>query len=98
MHVAQLLDPLAFAPHIEIVKAPLPHALLLLWPQLSLSGLSPLFAQQMPRIPLFEHLHHRRGRAPLRFADQQMNVFWHDYVAHHHERVSLPNFFKNPQE
>ena len=52
-------------------------------PKLALPQPSPLPPQNSAGKALLEHLHGGRGRALLRFADQQMNV------PRHHERGSL---------
>lgn len=81
MDVAQLLDPLGFAPHRKVVIANLPEA-----PE---SGMP-----QLARRDLFEHLHCDRELAALRFTDEQVHVFGHDYVAGDIASVPLPNAFQ----
>src|SRR5262249_31001730 len=48
-------------------------------------------AQHPPGKSLFDSLHHARRISLLRFADQQVNVLRHDYVAYDDESVTLPD-------
>jgi hypothetical protein len=43
---------------------------------------------------LLEHLHHHRRSGLLRFADKQMEMFRHHYVAEHDKAVPSPDFFQ----
>jgi hypothetical protein len=45
--------------------------------------------------PLLQGLHHRRWTSDLGFSDQQMDVFGHDHVSHHHKAVTLTGLFEN---
>ena len=98
MHVTQLLALLARAPHVEIVEPPLPEMIHHRAKQLPLSGRGSLSSQQPPRHALLQYLHYPGGIAPLRFADQQMDVFRHYHVPDHHEPVAAPDFLQNAQE
>ncbi|SRR5579871_1251202 len=88
MHIPQLLYTLALAPDIKIVEPFLPYVWLFLRPQLQLGRTSSLSPQYSACEALLHHLHHRRGRAFRRFADQQMNVLGHHHVTHHHEAIA----------
>src|ERR1019366_10553359 len=86
MHIAQLLDLFAPAPHIEIIEASLPHVCesgLLSAPKLALrQASSPAPGMQhAPGKTLFEYLHNGRRSSRLRFADQDMKVFGHNHIA-----------------
>jgi hypothetical protein len=72
MHVPQLLDPLALAPHLKVVEPPLPDMLRLWTKQCPLSRLppSPHSTQHPARKSLLDGLHHLRRIALLRFTDQ----------------------------
>ena len=99
MHVPQLLHTLPPAPDIEIVEPSLPYVRLFLGPQVQLRRTGSFSPPQYPaRETLLHDLHHGRGSAFLRFADEQMNVLWHDHIAHQHEAVSSSRFFQNMQE
>lgn len=96
MHVAQFLHPLGFGPHIEIVKACLPNA-----HRLRLLVFAPLPA--LPRhdslcVELLYQLHHFGGVSYLRFADQEMKVIGHYYVAEYDEAMALAYFFQDGYE
>ena len=88
MHVAELLDALARAPHVEVVEAMLPYVRLV-GPEFALGGAAAFPAQNAPGETLLDDLHHDGRRAAFWFADQQMNVFGHDDVSHDHELVAL---------
>ena len=97
MHVPQLLNPLASAPHIEVIEAPLPDVLGFRPEQCSLASL-PVFsspAQHPPGKALLDGLHHLRGIAFLRFADQQVYVVRHDYISYDDEPISLPDILQH---
>jgi len=73
MHVAQLLDPLFFVMHIEIVVARLPKRTL---PALN-------------RHRQLQRLNRLAEKCLLRFADQKVNVFRHDNIAADNKAVTL---------
>ena len=100
MHIAQLLHPLALTPHIEIVETMLPDVLRVSAKEVLLEASAPLgqSPQYPPREPLFDRLHDPGRIILLRFADQQMNVLRHDYIADHDEAIALPNLFEDAQE
>jgi hypothetical protein len=50
--------------------------------------------QQSAGGALLQTLHHRGWVSDLWFGDQQMNVFGHDNVSHHHETVMLAGLFE----
>jgi hypothetical protein len=43
-------------------------------------------------------LHHGGLRTSFRLADQQMDVFRHHHIPHHHETILLTNLFQNLQK
>ena len=43
--------------------------------------------RELAREPLLEDLYDNRRIALLRFANEQMEVFWHDHVAHNDETI-----------
>ena len=47
---------------------------------------------------LLHHLHDRRRRSRLRFANQQMKVLGHDHVPDDHKPVLLPCLFQDFQK
>src|SRR5260221_148788 len=95
MHVTQLLHPLLLCEHDEIVKAMLPNMSLgkRNLPQGGLPWIhpGPTPIQQLPCERLFQDLHHHRGIAALRLAEQKMNVLGHQNVSNHHETVPAPH-------
>ena len=85
-----------FGPHVEIVKACLPnvHRLMLL-------GFAPLPARPRHnplRVELLNQLHYWGWISDLRFADQEMKVIRHYYVAEYNETIALPYFFQDGYE
>ena len=44
---------------------------------------------------LLQHLHHRRRSPYLRLGDEQVNMFWHHHVSHHHKAITLARLFQN---
>ena len=94
MHVTQLFYPLFLREHDEVVEAMLPHVSVGKWnlPQGGLPWVNPgqRPIQQLPCERLFQNLHHYRGIAALRFAEQKMNVLGHHDVSNHHETVPPP--------
>src|SRR5439155_20535496 len=80
MNVAQLFDELRMIPNIEIVISLLPEML----------GI----ANQAPRHPLFQGLERISQRLPLGFAQQQMYMLGHDYVAIHAKSELAPQTFQ----
>jgi hypothetical protein len=82
VHIAQLFDPLARRPDVEIIEAPLPHVLGAERKQFPLRGHAALAQglQDTTREALFDGLHDPRGIALLRFADEEMNVIGHGDV------------------
>ena len=90
MHIAQLLDPLALAPYVEVVESLLPDRLWHGFEQRNLQRVPapPLFGQDAPRKTWLERLHYGRRIFLLRFADEQVNVLGHNHVADHHEGIA----------
>ena len=82
VHVIQLLRKLPAAPHVEVVKTPLPKMLVLLpgdnklHGQLTRKRASPLFSQGAG-YPLLQNLQDLGGITPLRFTDEQVDMLWH---------------------
>ena len=74
VHIAKFLDPLLFAPDVEIVVTALP--------ELNLSTLL-----QLARGLLFQHLERNRQRRPARLADKQMNMLRHQNITSNHKAV-----------
>jgi len=100
MHVAQFLDAFVLGPDVEVVEAFLPDVL---WGVVEEAGLgrvasSPRPRQDAARKAEFESLQDRRRSLLLRFADQQVKVFGHDHVAHHHELIAAAYLLKNGQK
>jgi hypothetical protein len=87
MHVTQLLHPLFLREPDEIVEAMLPNVSRgkRNLPQEGLLSINrgSTSIQQLPRERLFQDLHHHRGIAALRFAEQKMNVLRHHNVSNH---------------
>ena len=70
-HIAQLLDALALASHIEIIEPLLPHMRVArLRPKRALPRAGTTLPHQA-RETLFHHFHHHRRVVPLGLADQQ---------------------------
>jgi len=78
MDVAQLLDPLGFAPHVEIVVARLPER-------------RAFGAPQLLRGDLLQHLQRDRQPPAFGFADQQVDVFGHDHISGDEESIPSPH-------
>src|SRR5271157_222292 len=99
MNVAQLLDPLARAPHIEVIETLLPDRGRDTSRQRRLCQrpLAPALVH-LTREALLDHLHHNRGVALLRLTHQQVEVFGHDHVAVDYKLVLLPRLFQYPQK
>ena len=79
MNVAQLLHKLLIIADIEIVVPLLPEML----------GI----ANQTPRYSLLQRLEGIGQRVLLRFAEQQVNMLGHDYIAINVECVTAPHPF-----
>ncbi len=92
VHVVQLLHLLLFCEHDEIVKSRLPDVAMvescLPEPILTHVGCRSQFAQEAASEALFDGLHDFGWIAPLRFAEQQVDVLGHDHVTNYHEMVS----------
>ena len=54
--------------------------------------------QQRVRCALLQNLHDGGRTADLRFGQQQMHMFGHDHVSHHHKSVTLPRLLKDGEE
>lgn len=85
MDIAQLLDALGLAPDIEIVIARLPEG-------------SAFDRTKFARCVLLEHLKRDGEPATLRFADQEVNMFGHNYEAANKESVPAAGAFEHLQE
>jgi len=99
VHVFQLLFQLFLAPHIEIIKSPLPKGRFFRlapvkrqW-QLGTDRRSSPF-QEDPRHFLLQDLQNLRGVFLGGFAHQQMHVFRHDDVSNQTEGMPSPNFIQ----
>ena len=97
VRVIQLLDPLLRAPHIEIIKTPLPETPRCLHgclgPQSHMIRITPSarLPPQTLRHTLLQDLHHRRRRARLRFRNQQTYMLRHHHVPNQPELIALPS-------
>ncbi len=101
VNVSPQFGPLALAPYHEVVEAALPDVggFQALVPQRALCRVGrSRSTQKLARETWFEHLHHGRGIPLLRFADQKMKMFGHDYVADHHETIPLTHLFEDVQK
>jgi|HubBroStandDraft_2_1064218.scaffolds.fasta_scaffold42266_3 hypothetical protein len=100
MHIAQLLDPFARRPYVEIIEASLPHVLGADREQFLLGINSALThgLQDATREALFDRLHNTRWIALLRLADQDMNVVGHGHVAYDYEAITLADLFEHCEE
>jgi len=99
VHVTQLLDPLAFAPDIEILESFLPDRNRGGVPEPSLRRRSaPACPLHLAGEALFDHLHHDRGVAHFRFRNQQMKMLWHKDVSVHDEAVLVAGLFQKGKE
>src|SRR5579864_7303128 len=81
MQISQFFQPLVLAPNVEIVISGLPERRL---------GL----LAQLLRHALLEHLQGGPESAPLRFADEKVNVLGHYDVPHDVETVPAPCLFQ----
>ena len=104
VHVIELLDPLLRAPHVEIIKTPLPETprriRRRLGPQshlILIRSLPPLSSQAL-RHALLQNLHHRGRRAHFRLRNQQMNVLRHHHVPNQQELITLAHLIQDSQE
>jgi hypothetical protein len=98
VHVSQFFDPLLRRPHVEIIEPSLPEsrARNRVSKPITLACIFSLFLrQQSAGCALLQDLHHRRWTSDLWFSDQQMDVFGHDHVSHHHKAVTLTGLFEN---
>jgi hypothetical protein len=97
VHITQLLDALALAPHIEIIEAVLPDMLNSLTEQLLLRRCSaPANLSQEPSCEtLLQRLHHFRWVAFFRLTDQKVNMLGHHHVPYDHATISLADLFEN---
>ncbi len=76
MHVAHLLDSLAFGPDVEIIEARLPNLCWLGVPRLGFGPLPARPRHDRLRVELLYQLHHFGWVSLLRFADQDMEMIW----------------------
>src|SRR5271157_852126 len=103
VHVLQLLSFFRVRVNVEVIKARLPEcARACRWLR---KRQTQLFLTNVPALPphllrdaLLQHLQHRRGRAFLRLADQQMHMLWHHHMSHQQKSVLLANPSKFPYE
>ena len=86
MHVAQLLDPLLIAPDIEVVVTLLPEMKIV------------RTALQRTRDLLLHHLQYERQRFALWFADEQMDMLWHEDITTNVEVEAETSGFERTQE
>src|SRR5215472_884150 len=94
MDISQLLPPLGLGVYIEVVETFLPDVLVVgIRPQSKLLLTS--FLAHASRKPLLQDFHHHGRIAFLRYAEQQMKMFGHHYVAYDHELVPLSCLFEN---
>jgi len=100
VHVMQLLDSFALAPDVEVVEALLPDVPWFRLPKQPLRSRTALAlrVQHVLSEPLFEDLHHRRGRARLRLADEHVEMLGHDHIADYDEAIALAGLFEETDE
>jgi hypothetical protein len=99
MHIAQLLDPLAFSPHVEIIETFLPYRVRRRIAKRNLGRNSPFSKLvQAPRKPVFDDLHHHGRIAHFRLGDEQMKMFRHYDISVHHEAILAARFFQDRQK
>src|SRR4051812_921424 len=98
VHVAQFLQPLAFRPHVEVIKSGLPNVPGLVEFKGPLVCFFAPSSQDLLCKTLLNHLHCLRGISHLRLADQQVKVLWHDDVSQDHEAVFQSRLFQQTQE
>ena len=79
MNIAQLLHKLGVIANVEIVVALLPEVM------------QPRLPDQTPRYPLLQGFQRFRQRVPPWFAEQEVNMFGHHYVAIDVELVGAPH-------
>jgi hypothetical protein len=77
VYVAQLLNPLVFVPHVEVIVTSFPERA---------ATDEPL---ELVRDVLLEHLNCDRQVGAFRLADQQVNVLRHDDIAGYVESIPL---------
>jgi hypothetical protein len=102
VNVVQFFFPLRIAPHIEVVKSPLPKSPVLFHGISELQGKlrarsAPLLSSHRSRYALLQYLQHSRHIAFLRLADQQMHVLRHEDVPNQPELIGasdLPQYFQ----
>ncbi len=103
VHVFQLLSQLLRAPHVEVVKPPLPERHLTRHHpgkrqrQLSRHRLLSSSAQR-PGNLLLQHLQYLRRRTFPRLAHQQVHVFRHHHITDHLETVPGTYFIEYSDE
>ncbi len=99
MHITQLLDSLAFSPHVEIIETFLPYRVRSGIPERDL-GRSSSFPKlvQAARKPVFDDLHHHGRIAHFRLGDEQMKMFRHYDISVHHEAILAARFFQDHQK
>src|SRR5512143_859184 len=100
MHIPQLLDPLALAPHVEIVKPRLPDMHRPCVPERILPLITCLTrpSQYPLRETLFYDLHDFGWVPHLRFADQEVKVLGHDHITEDHEAIPFAGLLEDAQE
>jgi hypothetical protein len=93
VHILKLLDELLLTPQVEIVKARLPELgqgmIQTLEAKLELPCGRAWFPAQPARHALLQNLHDRRRRALRRFADEQVDVLWHDNVSDQRKSIAV---------
>lgn len=102
VHVVKFFDSLLQTPNIEIVEAALPESrqriVAICKYQTKLSGRFALFAAQTAQDALLQNLDHGGRRAFDRLADEQVDVFRHNDVAHQREAVAVARLAENLDE
>jgi hypothetical protein len=98
MHIAQLFDALALAPHVEVVEALLPYRVGSRIPERGLGGGRFAAQVQLTGEALFHDLHDDRGIADFGLGDEQVKVLGHEDVSVNHEAVLAAGLFEDFQE
>src|SRR5271154_3159728 len=97
MHVAQFSHSFVLGPHIEIMKARLPHRHRLRFPEDSLASLRRLRTTRCANRSFTLCITGRRVPY-LRLTDEQVRVPRHDHAAQHHKTMHLAHLFENLQK
>jgi hypothetical protein len=104
VHVIELFHFLLLAPHIEIVKAPLPElrktsvVRIEVESSLRCGCTSASLGPQPPRDPLFQDSQDGRRSSPRGFGDEQVDVFGHHDVTDEFEPVPGSDLTENSDE